>query len=234
MDPNGEGFTNLQDYQNGNNPVTNQVVSVGPRVGEYLFHETSGTIAHDISSLQNNGLLSGGAAWTGTGNGYDGQGAITFDGTSGEVLVSDTGNQALPAAGAPFSFAFWFNPNAGLTGTTTLVTDQVPGVSGFEFGIDSTTSPPSLLFSTGTGGIQFETPFQPGAWTQAAVTYDGTTATLYVNGNAEASGTGALVSNTNTIILANGLAGAQPFAGAMENLTLYQALLQPLGCLFPL
>jgi hypothetical protein len=226
LDPDGEGFTNLQDYQNGNNPIANQVVSVGPPVGEYLFHETSGTVAHDISSLHNNGTLSGGAGWTM--GGYDGQGAVTFDGTNGEILISNTGNRVLPATGAPFSFAFWFNSSLSLTGTSTIITDGTSGNSGFEFGIDSTTSPPSLLFSTrGAGGVETEAPIQSGTWTHAAVTFDGTTATVYVDGFALASGTGVLVSNTNAIALGDGLSGAHPFAGAMENLTFYHAVLQP-------
>jgi hypothetical protein len=227
LDPDGQGFTNLQDYQNGNNPIANQAVSVGPPVGEYLFHETSGTVAHDISSLHNNGTLSGGAGWT-TG-GYDGRGAVTFNGTNGEIIISNTGNRVLSAAGAPISFAFWFGASSSLTGTSTLVTDGTSGGAGFEFGIDSTTLPPSLLFSTpGAGGIKVEAPIQSGTWAHAAVTYDGTTATIYVDGFALASGTGVLVSNTNAIALGNGLSGTHPFAGAMEDLTFYQAVLQPL------
>ncbi len=228
FDPNGEGLTVMEDYENGNNPIATQVVSAEPFcVGEYLFHETSGTVAYDISSLHNDGVLSGGASWEPSG-GYDGQGAISFDGTSGEVVVSDSANQVLPISGAPFSLSFWFDANSGLTGTTTLITNEVTGSSGFELGIDSTTSPPSLLLSiTGSSGTQMEAPIQSGSWTQAALSYDGTTATVYVDGFEAASGTGTLLSNTNSIALANGLAAAEPFAGAMENLTLYQAVLAP-------
>jgi hypothetical protein len=226
MDPNGEGFTAMQDYENGNNPIADQVVSVGPRVGEYLFHETSGTIAHDLSYLHNNGSLGGGAAWAS--GGYDGQGAITFNGTNGVVSISNTGNQALPAAEAPFSFAVWFNANSLLSGTTSLISDETSSASGFEFGIDDTTSPPSLLISTsGSNAIKLETPFEPVGWTQAAVTYDGTTASLYLDGFEQTSGTASLVSNTNTITLGSGPSGTHPFAGAIEDLTLYQAALQP-------
>jgi hypothetical protein len=228
MDPNGEGFTVLQDYQNGNNPITNQVVSVGPCVGEYPFHETSGTIAHDISSLHNNGPLSGGAAWI-TG-GYDGQGAIAFNGTNGEVLISNTGYRALPSAGVPFSFAFWFNANSSsLSGTTELISDETSAASGFEFGVDATTSPPSLLFLTsGSNAIKLETPFEPVGWAQAAATYDGTTATIYIDGFEQTSGSASMVSNTSTITLGSGPGGSQAFAGSMEDLTFYQAVLQPL------
>jgi hypothetical protein len=228
MDANGEGLTVLQDYENGINPVANEVVSTGSCVGEYLFHETSGTVAHDLSILQNNGLLSSGASWTGTG-GYDGQGSILFDGTSGEVLISDTGNQVIPVSGAPFSFAFWFLPNAGLSGSTAMLSAGISGSTGFQFGIDSTTSPASLFLSiSGSGGTTVETPLTSGTgWTQAAVTYDGTTASLYIDGTVQASGTGTLLSDTSTITIAQGFAGSNPFPGAMEGLTFYQALLQP-------
>jgi hypothetical protein len=236
VDPNGEGFTNLQDYENGNNPIANQVVSVGPCVGEYLFHETSGTTAHDISSIHNNGLLSGGADWSPT-SGYDGQGAITFDGTSGAVTISDTGNLVLPAAGAPFSFSFWFQPNPGLTGTAVLMNAGTPGASGFQVGLDSSQSPPNLFFSTfGSEGTEIETPLlsASAAWTQVAVTYDGTNASIYVDGLEQISGTATLVSSTTAITLAMNGGGSQPFAGSMENLTFYQAVLQEpdVSCLY--
>ncbi len=226
----------MQDYQNGNNPIANQVVSVGPCVGEYLFHETNGATAHDISSIHNNGLLSGGAGWSPT-SGYDGQGAITFDGTSGEVTISDTNNQVLPAAGAPFSFALWFQPNVGLTGTAVLMNAGTPGVSGFQVGIDSSQSPPNLFFSTfGSAGTKIETPLLSGsaAWTQVALTYDGTNASIYVDGLEQISGTATLVSSTSAITLGMNGGGSQPFAGAIENLTFYQAVLQEpdVSCLY--
>jgi hypothetical protein len=171
-------------------------------------------------------LLSGGASWTGTG-GYDGEGSIKFDGTSGEVLVSDSANQVVPASGAPFSFALWFEPNITGSGKAALVSAGISGSTGFQFGVDSTVSPPNLFFSiSGSGGTEVETPIAPGGWTQAAVSYDGTNASLYVNGIEQVSGTGLMLSDTSTITLAQGYAGTQPFAGAMENLTFYQADLQ--------
>jgi hypothetical protein len=224
LDPNGEGFTVLQDYENGNNPIADQVVSVGSSVGEYLFHETSGTIAHDISSLHNNAVLSGSAGWE-TG-GYDGERAVTLGGTTGQILISDSANQVLPAGGFPFSFAFWFQPASGTSGTSTLISAGVSGTTGFQLYIDSTLSPPNLVFLTsGTNRVDLAAPIPTAGWTEAAVAYDGTSATIYVNGVQQVSGTGTLVSDTSSILLGKGFNGNRSFDGAMEDLTLYRAAL---------
>ena len=224
-DPNGYGFTNLQDALAGNNPGVNQLVSVGPCVGEYLFHETTGTVAHDLSPLHHNGGLADAASWV-PGGGYDGLGAIAFDGTAGFVAIPNTGYVTDPAAGAPFSVAFWFK-TGDLPGWTTGLVAFCP-FAGFQVGVDSRVSPPNFFLSmTGTSRPQIETPIQPGVWTQAAVTYDGTTFTLYVDGQPEASGTGSFAASTYTNTVGKGYGPDAPFSGEMENLTFYQAVLRP-------
>jgi hypothetical protein len=80
-------------------------------VGYWGFNENGGTVAHDGSANGNDGLLVGGATWSGDG---EMGGSIALDGTSGYVQIGAP--NGIPVGSSPRTFAAWVNWSGTETG----------------------------------------------------------------------------------------------------------------------
>jgi hypothetical protein len=152
--------------------------------------------ANDIIG-SNHGTLMNGATFA---PGKVGQ-AFSFDGVDDYVQVQNP--TGLPLGNAPRTLEVWFKTPKDLTITTESAIVQYGTASYSQmFGLITSMNAPGKLYFYGHGiDLAGTTTIQPDTWYHGAVTYDGTTIGLYVNGQMEASTTISL----NTTLDMNGV-----------------------------
>jgi hypothetical protein len=137
--------------------------------------------------------------------------AFSLDGSNDFVQVSAP--SGLPVGNSARTIDFWFQTPVNLTTSTESSLVQYGTASAGEmFGlITSQNAPGKLYFYGNSADLAGTTTIQPNTWYHAAVTYDGTTVKLYLNGQLEASAARTL----NTVIDGNGLTfGFRPDSNA--------------------
>jgi len=110
----------------------------------------------------------------------------------------------LPLGNSPRTMDLWFRTNANLsTYTESALIQYGAQAQDNVFGlITSANSPGRLYFFGGNDDLPGVTTLQPNTWYHVAVTYDGTTLKLYLNGQLENSKT---TTSLNTVLDSNGL-----------------------------
>ncbi|MDQ6631560.1 MAG: BNR-4 repeat-containing protein [Verrucomicrobiota bacterium] len=192
--------------------------------------ETSGMIASDSSGSGNQGALSGGATWRPSGGVRNG--AIEFDGASGQVIVPDADMLDNTAA---FTLAYWFfaktfpGDSAGLVSKRNSISDNNAYTTYLKndrriyVDIDSANN----RFSSSTL-------FNTGQWYHVAVTFDGAATNservkFWVNGNLDVTApeTSASIPNYNsTVRIGNTHPNALNwFNGFMDDIRFYRRAL---------
>jgi hypothetical protein len=154
----------------------------------------SGLTWFDRSGYNNHGTLTGGPLWT-LGEGGK-RNALSFDGTDDYVQIS--------RASGLFDFtneiktlSLWIRPNVNNINQT-LLGKGVDANTGWELIVLSS----GLVAYTNNGGAfsdcQSTTVVPTTSWTHVALTVDGTTERLYINGRQEDTGTTNNITNTTT------------------------------------
>jgi hypothetical protein len=159
------------------------------------------------SADSNHGTLMNGTTFD---TGMVGQ-AFKFDGVDDYVqIVAPAG---LPVGNAPRSMDLWFRTPRNPTSQTENALVQYGSPSnGQMFGlITSGNCPGKLYFYGHSADLCGTTTILPDTWYHAVVTYDGTTLSLYLNGNLESQAPMTL----NTVIDANGLTIGYRVGGAL-------------------
>ena len=157
-------------------------------VGHWTFDEGSGTTAFDSSGKGYNGTISG-ATYT---TGKIGSGALLFDGTA-HVEVPGTVETLLYYT--DYTMAFWVKQDYSGTQEAAQIyigsndmSDYVGGYAIYKL----TSAENAIADANAPGGVSEPLNFTKPAsdvWTHVAVTLDGTTRTVYINGVADASRT---------------------------------------------
>ena len=153
--------------------------------------------------------------------------AFSLDGVDDFIRVSAT--SGLPVGNAPRTVELWFRPGTDFTPSTDSALIQ--------YGTTADTRMFGLLVWSGVPGrLRFYgynndfsgvTVLEPNQWYHGAVTYDGTTVTLYLNGEYE----GSRAANLDTLIDRNGLTiGYRPesgwrWKGLLDEVTIYNRAL---------
>jgi len=217
-------------------PVPPPPPAAGP-VLALSFNEVSGTTASDSSGNNNNGTIAGATRVTGqTGFG----GALQFNGSSSIVNVAHSASLALSSG---MTLEAWVNPSANAgsganDGWRTVIMKERAGV-GMSYGLygnDGDSNPSRPAGYINNGGTDKEATAGPavplGVWTHLAVTYDGTSIRLYVNGvlrsttgsagGGIAASTGALRIGGNTVF---SIPGTEYFAGLIDEVRIYNRAL---------
>jgi len=189
-------------------------------VAYWNFNEGAGTTAADSSGNGNTGILTNGPSWAA---GISGN-ALYFDGIDDNVTVMDS--TSLDISGA-FTLSAWVKPDATFTDGRTILAKNytyylyasIPGycgdgspLGGFEVDINRTVCQPL--------------PLAANTWAHLALTYDGSSLTLYRDGIAVATSnvSGTIVTSPGTLQIGANQYG-EYFQGAIDEVSVYNRTL---------
>ena len=189
-------------------------------VAAYGFNEGTGTTVADASGNGNVGTISN-AAWAASGK-YGG--ALSFNGTNARVNIPNSASLQLSSG---MTLEAWVNPS-----TTTGVWRDVIYKGDDNYYLEATSGnggKPAVggTFGGGNANAYGSTPLGANAWSYVAVTYDGATIRLYVNGTMVGSQakTGAITSSTNQLQIGGDALYGQYFSGLIDEIRIYNTAL---------
>jgi hypothetical protein len=200
-------------------------VSAAPSglVAAYAFSETSGNAVIDASGSGNNGTLSGATRTT---SGKYGR-ALSFDGTNDRVNIPDSSSLDLTDG---VTMEAWVRPSS-LGGWDTVVLKEQPGNLVYALYANTGPGPASGEIETTAGYFtQYATGALPlNTWTHLAMTYDGTTLRLYINGAEVGSRpvSGSVVTSSSALRIGGNAVWGEYFGGLIDEVRIYNRALSP-------
>lgn len=191
-------------------------------VAAYSFNAGSGTSVADSSGLSNNGTISG-ATWTTSGKFGS---ALSFDGVNDMVSVPDASSLDLTTG---MTVEAWVYP-AALSGWRTVVLKEISGDLSYSLyaSSDSPQNPSAHIRTPGnwpsivaSNGIPVNT------WSHLAVTYNGSTLRLYVNGTqaASLSASGSMLTSSLPLRIGGNTVWTEYFSGRIDEVRVYNRAL---------
>ena len=206
-------------------PVTFTVSNLPPPpaglVGAWGFDESSGTSALDSSGLGNTGTLSGPTRTTGR---YGG--GLQFDGVNDWVTVADANSLDLTTA---MTLEGWVRPAALGTVWRTVVIKEQPGqlVYALYAGTDTASRPSGHVFTTSDRGLLGPSALPLNTWSHLAMTWDGLTMRLYVNGTQVSSSalTGTAQTSSSALRIGGNAVWPEWFNGVIDEVRVYNRAL---------
>jgi hypothetical protein len=189
-------------------------------VAAYAFNETSGTTVIDVSG-NNNGTM--GSTVTRIATGKFG-GALVFNGTNTLVTIPNSASLQLTTG---MTLEAWVNPSAATSAWRDVI---YKGNDNYYLSATSTSSGKPAgggTFGATTVETFGATILPVNTWTHLAVTYDGATLRLYVNGAQVSSlaRTGNLLTSTNPLQIGGDSIYGQFFQGMIDEVRVYNRAL---------
>ena len=190
-------------------------------VAAYGFNEGSGGTTADATGKGHTGSLAG-ATWTTAGKNGN---ALAFNGTSNLVSVADAPNLDFSTG---LTLEAWVRPTT-LGGWRTVAFKEAPGGLAYTLYAQDNAPRPGGYIDTGGGyiGASGSTALPLNTWTHLAMTYDGATVRLYVNGAQVGvlAASGALRSTNNPLTIGGNIIWSEWFAGQIDDLRIYNRAL---------
>ncbi len=192
------------------------------------FNETGGTTANDATGNGWNGTLVGGAGWAA---GRNGSNAVSLNGTNQYVALPSgvvSNNKAMTVTA-------WVNLNA--VSNWSRIFDFGSGTSNYMYLTPQNAANGKVRFAITTSGntneqfIDGTAPLTTGEWQHVAVILNGSTGTLYVNGQQVGSNTGITIKPSDLGVTAQNWIGRSQFSadpylnGLVEDFSIYNRAL---------
>jgi len=189
----------------------------------YGFNEANGATVNDASGFGNVGTITGATRTT---QSRFGSGALVFNGSSDWVTVADSASLDLTTA---MTLEAWVFPTVTPTGWRAILSKERPGDLAYFLHAGNGNNRPA------GGGVMGNTErilsgpaaLTLNAWTHLAVTYNGTTLILYVNGAQAATQavTGAIVLSNNAFRIGGDAPFGEFFQGRIDEVRVYNRAL---------
>ena len=181
-------------------------------VAAYAFHAPSGTVLADVSGNNRHGTLVNGPTWVAGRYGN----ALSFDGVNDYVTMGDVD---LPGA---FTVSIWAqakNLGSGCHGSAVM--------KRFDYGLEVCNGQMYGQVGNGSGSswaasTSYAIPLA-NVWSYYTLTYDGTTARLYVNAGLRSSAAGAHVTNNEPLMIGAWTPSSEFFDGLIDEVRIYRS-----------
>jgi hypothetical protein len=192
-------------------------------VAAYSFNENAGTVAADASGRHNTGII------TGAQHVSDGRfgSALSFDGVDDWVTVSHSTSLNLTAG---LTMEAWVRPTR-LSGWNTVALKE--RTNGLAYALYASDNEQRFATYVRVGGadraVAAADPLPLHIWTHVAVTYNGSSVRLYVNGieTRRRALTGSLASSTGVLRLGGNSVWSEFFQGSLDEVRIYNRALTP-------
>jgi len=192
-------------------------------VAAYNFNSGTGTTLVDSSGSNNNGTLTNGPTWTTSGKFGS---ALSFDGIDDRVIIPDSNSLDLTSA---ITLEAWVYPSTTLSGRETILLKEQPGDLVYALYANGSKSHPyGYVYIGAEQAVQGKTKLSLNTWSHLALTYDGSTLKLYVNGQLanSRSQTGLLATSSGVLSVgSNGVWSSENFLGRMDEIRIYNRAL---------
>jgi hypothetical protein len=190
-------------------------------VAAYGFNEGAGSTVTDASGNGNAGAITG-ATWTTQGKFGS---ALSFDGSSSLVVIPGSSSLNVTTG---MTLEAWIFPTATQSGWRTIMQREVDA-----YFLNASTDagplrPGGGATISGNGLVVTGPTASPvSGWTHIAMTFDGNTLTLYVNGTPVATrgATGAVQTNTNALRIGGNVPYGEFFTGIIDEVRVYNRAL---------
>ena len=179
-------------------------------IGRWTLDEGMGTTALDWSGHGHDASFRGEPWWV---DGYDG-GGLAFDGVDDSVVTSFD-----EETWSAFTVTLWAKAaTVGQNEWSSVFANHVPNSAGFQLGVDG--SNPGIYRYNGANGGLVEISEVTTSWVHISVTCNGTSTTIYYNGNVAAT-IGAADPVFNMFGIGINRGGDQSFEGIIDDVRVY-------------
>ena len=201
-------------------PASAQALAANGLVAAYSMDQGSGTAVPDSSGSGNNGTLSG-ATWTTAGRFG---GALSFNGTNNLVTVPDSATLDLTTA---MTLEAWVRPTAVGDWRTVLIKEQPAQLAYALYASAETNRPSGHVYTTAERDVRGPSVLPANAWSHLAMTWDGATARLYVDGTQVASAAlaGTAVVSSSPLRIGGNTIWSEYFGGLIDEARIYNRAL---------
>ena len=189
-------------------------------VAAFGFNEGSGVQTHDASGQGNTGTISS-ATWTTAGK-YGN--ALSFNGTSAWVTVADAASLDLTNG---MTIEAWVNPTSNAGWRTIVLKEKYGGLAYSLYSANGSARPAGYVYTTSEVGLAGTAALPLNTWAHLAVTFDGTTMRMFVNGvqvSTRALTESIVVSDQPLRIGGNALVG-EYYIGMIDEVRIYNRAL---------
>ena len=191
-------------------------------VAAYGFNEAVGSTVGDASGSGNVGTVQNA---TRSASGRFG-GALSFNGSNASVLVPDAASLRLTAG---MSLEAWVNPTV-VTNWRTVILKEAPGTLSYALyaGTSSNAGPDGeLVIGSAAPVATSSTRLTLNTWSHLALTYNGSTLRLYVNGAQVGSvaATGSIMTSSGALRIGGNSIWGEWFSGLIDEVRIYNRAL---------
>jgi hypothetical protein len=189
-------------------------------VAAYGFDEGAGATTTDESGFGNTGAIAG-ATWTTDGR-YGG--ALSFDGVNDWVTINDTAALDLTTG---MTLEAWVLPSTLSGWRTVLLKERSGGLVYSLYTSGDGTRPSGYVATPGEVGVVGPSSVSTTTWTHLAVTYDGATLRLFVNGAQVATRTltAPIAASTGALRIGGNSVWTEFFRGRIDEVRIYNRAL---------
>jgi hypothetical protein len=212
---------NLSAFSNTATATTGASTGTPGLVAAYDFNAGTGTTVADVSGNGNTGTIVN-ATWTTSGKYGD---ALSLNGTNAQVVVNDSASLHLTTA---VTLEAWVNPSSAPTGWQDVIYKpldnyflEAASSNGNKPGAGALLTSSAEPLAYGTAQLAANT------WTHLAMTYDGTTLKIYVNGTlaTSAAQSGTITTSANPLQIGGDTTYGQYFKGLIDEVRIYNVAL---------